>query len=167
MSWDQLFMGMAYLTSAKSHDPRTRVGSVIATEDNMIVSVGYNGLPRGVAYSTAILSTERKYDVMAHAEENAILNSNRTAQSLIDCKLYVNLLPCNVCARLIIQSGIKEVVVDQNSQKFYIETSEKGENYWEESFKITKSLFSETGVKLRFLDYQPVILGGLFNGENY
>ena len=57
MSWDQLFMGMAYLTSAKSHDPRTRVGSVIATEDNMIVSVGYNGLPRGVAYSTAILSS--------------------------------------------------------------------------------------------------------------
>ncbi len=111
ISWNDYFMGVALLAAKRSKDPNSQVGCCIATEDNIIVSVGYNGFPRGC--SDDDLPWERegdwgdtKYPYVVHAEQNAILNSFR---NLNGCKLFVTLFPCNECCKAIIQSGIKEV----------------------------------------------------------
>ena len=111
ISWNDYFMGVALLAAKRSKDPNSQVGCCIATEDNIIVSVGYNGFPRGC--SDDDLPWERegewgdtKYPYVVHAEQNAILNSFR---NLKGCKLFVTLFPCNECCKAIIQSGIKEV----------------------------------------------------------
>lgn len=167
ITWDETFMAMVYVAAARSHDPRTKIGAVIATPDNMIVSMGYNGIPRGLEYNEDVMNSPEKYKIMCHGEENSILNSSRSGVSLVGCKIYVNLLPCNNCARMIIQSGITEVIVHKQSQDFYIESSDKEGSYWDEAFKSTSSMFSEMGMKLRFLDYQLVTQTGFFNGQKF
>lgn len=112
INWDDYFMGVSLLSAQRSKDPNSQVGCCIATKDNVIVSVGYNGFPRGC--DDDLLPWERegefadtKYPYVVHAELNAILNS--AGKSLKDCKLYVSLFPCNECCKAIIQSGITHV----------------------------------------------------------
>ncbi|MCR5786668.1 MAG: dCMP deaminase family protein [Acholeplasmatales bacterium] len=114
ISWDEYFMGVALLSSERSKDPHTKVGACIVNTRNRIVGIGYNGFPYGCndtdypwgnAQDAKFLDT--KYPYVVHAEANAILNAT---QSLLDARIYVSLFPCNECAKLIIQSGIKEVV---------------------------------------------------------
>ena len=112
ISWDEYFMGVALLSAKRSKDPSTQVGACIVNKNKRIVGIGYNGMPFGCDDETFpwertgdFLNT--KYAYVVHAEPNAILNSNSHTQ---DCTLYVSLFPCNECAKLIIQSGIKEIV---------------------------------------------------------
>ncbi len=112
LNWDEYFISVAVLSGYRSKDPNTRVGACIVNERKRIVAVGYNGFPYGC--DDNVYSWERegefldtKYPYVVHAEANAILNA--TTQ-LFNCTLYVNLFPCNECAKLIIQSGIKEIV---------------------------------------------------------
>lgn len=112
ISWDEYFMGIALLSAERSKDPNTRVGCCIASKDNIILSVGYNGMPRGCSddefpWGRVGDVDETKYAYVVHAELNAILNSG--GRSLKDAKIYVILHPCQECAKAIIQSGIKEV----------------------------------------------------------
>jgi len=165
MSWEELFTNMTYLVATKSHDPRTKIGAVITTQDHMILSIGYNGLPRGVEYNSDVLNSTEKYKVMCHAEENAILNASRAATSLINSRLYVNLTPCNNCARMIIQSGIQEVYIHANGQDMYEKSSDKVGHNWEESFKCTKELFSAANISTTFFQYQGVTTPAYFNGK--
>lgn len=112
LSWDEYFMGIAILASKRSKDPNTQVGSCIANDDNIIVSIGYNGFPRGCSDDEfpwereAEKMEDTKYPYVVHSEQNAILNSR---QNLKGCKIYVTLFPCNECAKAIIQSGIKHI----------------------------------------------------------
>ena len=111
INWDEYLMGVALLAGNRSKDPSSQVGCCIATEDNIIVSVGYNGFPRGCSDDELPWDREgewanTKYPYVVHAEMNAILNSFR---NLKGCKLYVTLFPCNECCKAIIQSGIKTV----------------------------------------------------------
>jgi dCMP deaminase len=114
IEWDEYFMGIALLSAERSKDPNTRVGSCIVGDDNKILSVGYNGMPRGC--SDDIFSWERdreeeldnKYLYVCHAELNAILNYS--GKSFENARLYTTLFPCNECTKAIIQSGIKEVI---------------------------------------------------------
>lgn len=113
ISWDEYFMGIAQLSRLRSKDPNTQVGACIVSEQNKILSMGYNGLPLGC--SDDEFPWERqgeyhhtKYAYVAHAELNAILNYR--GGSLEGSKLYVTLFPCNECAKAIIQCGIKKVV---------------------------------------------------------
>lgn len=114
ISWDEYFMGVSLLASMRSKDPNTQVGACIVGDDNKIISVGYNGFPRGC--SDDVFPWERsganmndtKYPFVCHAELNAILNAG--GQNLVGAKIYVALFPCNECAKAIIQSGIKEVI---------------------------------------------------------
>lgn len=113
INWDEYFMGIALLSAQRSKDPNTQVGCCIATQDNIIVSVGYNGLPRGCDDDNYPWGREgeyqnTKYPYVVHAELNAILNAG--GRNLNGCKLYVALHPCENCAKAIIQSGIKEVI---------------------------------------------------------
>lgn len=112
ISWDQYFMGVAILSSKRSKDPSTKVGACIVNEDKKIVGIGYNGFPKGCNDDVFPWCREGsflnvKYPYVVHAEPNAILNST---VSLKNATLYVTLFPCNECVKLIIQSGIKEIV---------------------------------------------------------
>ena len=111
ISWDEYFMGIAMLAAKRSKDPSTQVGACIVSEDNIIISTGYNGMPKGCSddeFPWEREGEDTKYPYVVHAELNAILNAN--GRSLKGSKLYVALFPCNECAKAIIKSGLKEVV---------------------------------------------------------
>ena len=139
ISWDEYFMGVAKLSALRSKDPNTKVGACIVNEKKRIVGIGYNGLPYGCnddeypwERSGDFLDT--KYPYVVHAEPNAILNSTN---KLDNATIYVTLFPCNECAKLIIQSGIKEIV--------YVSDKYDGTNENTASKKMLKS----AGIKLR------------------
>ena len=113
INWDEYFMGIAMLAAKRSKDPNTQVGACIVSQDNIIISTGYNGMPKGC--SDDVFPWERdgqqdmtKYPYVVHAELNAILNAN--GRDLRGSRLYVALFPCNECAKAIIQSGVREVL---------------------------------------------------------
>lgn len=119
IGWDAYFMGIAMLSAQRSKDPNTQVGAFIVSKDNKILSVGYNGAPNG--YDDEHIPWDRegdfintKYAYVCHAELNAILNNKGSI--LEGARIYVDLFPCNECAKAIIQSGIKEIVY--NSDKY-------------------------------------------------
>ena len=116
ISWDEYFMGLAHLSALRSKDPNTQVGACIVDEDNKVVSIGYNGMPRGCQDDKMPWEREggfltTKYAYVVHAELNAILNSPRSVKN---CTIYVSLFPCNECAKAIIQSGIKKIVYESD-----------------------------------------------------
>ncbi len=113
ISWDEYFMGVAALAGMRSKDPNTQVGACIVSDDNKILSMGYNGFPRGCSDDEFPWEREgdmlaTKYPFVTHSELNAILNYR--GGSLEGTKLYVSLFPCNECAKAIIQAGIRTVV---------------------------------------------------------
>jgi dCMP deaminase len=117
IGWDEYFMGVAQLSGLRSKDPNTQVGCCIVSEDNKILSMGYNGFPKGCSDDEFpwerdgdVLDT--KYAFVTHSELNAILNYR--GGTLEGSKLYVSLFPCNECAKAIIQAGIKTVVYDSD-----------------------------------------------------
>lgn len=130
ISWDTFFMGVARLASKRSKDPNTKCGACIVSPNNIILSVGYNGLPSGLAddgydcdgCDPLMIPNSKnkkfdywkkpfKYEFVVHAEENAILNCTSNLQG---SRIYVysdkGYLPCSKCARGIIQKGIREVI---------------------------------------------------------
>ncbi len=113
INWDEYFMGIAMLAARRSKDPNTQVGACIVSQDNIIISTGYNGMPKGCSDDIFPWGREgqqdmTKYPYVVHAELNAILNAN--GRDLRGSRIYVALFPCNECAKAIIQSGIKEVL---------------------------------------------------------
>ena len=111
INWDEYFMGVAMLAARRSKDPSTQVGACIVSQDNIIISTGYNGMPKGCSDDEFPWNREgedTKYPYVVHAELNAILNSN--GRDLRGSRIYVALFPCNECAKAIIQSGIREVI---------------------------------------------------------
>ena len=117
ISWDEYFMGIAHLAGMRSKDPNTQVGACIVSDDNKILSMGYNGFPRGCSDDECPWEREgdvldTKYAFVTHSELNAILNYR--GGTLEGSKLYVSLFPCNECAKAIIQAGIKTIVYDSD-----------------------------------------------------
>ena len=120
ISWDEYFMGVAMLTGLRSKDPSTQVGACIVSEDNKILSMGYNGLPTGCSDEEFPWEREHenplmtKYPYVVHSELNAILNYRGGHMGLDGAKIYVSLFPCNECAKAIIQAGIRTVIYDSD-----------------------------------------------------
>ena len=115
LEWDEYFMAIAKLSAMRSKDPSTQVGACIVSNDNRILSIGYNGAPNGFndekfPWGRKGNPLETKYLYVVHAERNAILNYRGSRKDLENSKIYVDLFPCNECAKEIIQAGIKEVV---------------------------------------------------------
>ena len=111
INWDEYFMGVAMLAARRSKDPNTQVGACIVSPDNIIISTGYNGMPKGCSddeFPWDRTGEDTKYPYVVHAELNAILNAN--GRDLRGSRIYVALFPCNECAKAIIQSGVSEVV---------------------------------------------------------
>lgn len=111
-------MAVAQLSAQRSKDPGTQVGACIVNKSRRIIGIGYNGFPSGCSDDNLPWSREgefldTKYPYVCHAEMNAITNSSNKAD-LDGATLYVSLFPCNECAKLIVQVGIKEVVYLSN-----------------------------------------------------
>ncbi|MFW5893435.1 MAG: deoxycytidylate deaminase, partial [Bacillota bacterium] len=149
ISWDAYFMGVAELSAMRSKDPSTQVGACIVNKKKRIVGIGYNGFPIGIdddAYPWENEGTflDTKYPYVVHAEPNAILNSTVPLEG---ATLYVTLFPCHECAKLIIQSGIKEIVFAENK-------------YQEEaSVKASMRMLKDAGVSFRQIPPAKVSLG--------
>lgn len=134
-SWDDFYLAMARLVASRSRDPSTKVGAVIARPDKTIASLGYNGLPRGVADDERLDNRDWKLAAVVHAEVNAILNAREPVKGYT---LYVAPLhPCSNCASLIVQSGLRRVVAE-----FPAAVPER----WRENFVIARGLLVEGGV---------------------
>ena len=156
LKWDEYFMAIAKLSAMRSKDPNTQVGACIVGRDNRILSIGYNGAPNGFHDDTFPWEKEgemidTKYAYVCHAELNAILNYRGSRKDLEGAKIYVDLFPCNECAKLIIQSGIKEVI--------YLSDKYKDTD----SVKISKKLFRECGVNYYPLEIDKKIEINLTN----
>ncbi len=144
ITWDEYFMGVACLSAMRSKDPNTQVGACIVNADKRIIGIGYNGMPNGCEDTEYPWTNDEendwldnKYPYVVHAEANAILNST---QNLKGATIYVKMFPCNECAKLIIQSGIKEVV--------YVSD-------YENNLKVTepsKKMFKSSGVTCRKME---------------
>lgn len=122
LSWDEFFMGVAKLAARRSKDPNTQVGACIVSKNNRILSVGYNGTPNGYddhyfPWDREGDAPETKYLYVVHAERNAILNYRGSNKDLEGAKIYVDLFPCNECAKEIIQVGIKELYYLEDKYK--------------------------------------------------
>lgn len=145
LSWDDYFMAIAFLSAERSKDPYRQVGACLVSQDGIILGIGYNGFPRGCSDDKLPWSKkskngdplETKYPYVCHAEVNCILNTNHA--SAAGQKLYVTMYPCNECAKVIIQSGVSEVI-------YFVEKSlENADVIYVASHK----LLSLAGVKVR------------------
>lgn len=144
LSWDDYFMSVALLSGKRSKDPNTQVGACIVNKNNIIESIGYNGLPKGCSDDEFPWDKEgetlnTKYPFVVHAELNAILNAK--GKDLSGCRIYVALFPCNECAKAIIQSGIKAVIYRDD---LYKDTKE---------VKASKRMLKTAGVEI--IEYKP------------
>lgn len=131
------FIGELY-----SKDRSTKVGALIIGEDNEPLSWGYNGFPRGVDDDKPERHDrdKEKYRWSEHAERNAIYSAARSGHKLLGSRIFVSSLPtCVDCARAIIQSGIKEV---------YLEEKALLQPRWKENWDLTLQMYKEAGVKI-------------------
>lgn len=140
MKWDDYFMGLAH-AAAKSKDPSTKVGAVVVDSERRIVSVGFNGPPRGTDDEYAYSYREFKLLRVLHAEENAILFA---ARPLMGCAIYVTHHPCAHCAAVIVQSGIGMVMHPAMSEDF--------EERWANQMHHARMMFAEAGVERAVLE---------------
>ncbi len=143
ISWEEYFMAIAQLSARRSKDPNTQVGACVVNSTKRIIGIGYNGFPTGCSDDELpwgrdgdFLNT--KYPYVCHAEMNAITNATNKPD-LDGASLYVSLFPCNECAKLIVQVGIKEVV-------YLSDKYESGD-----IFIAARKIFDMAGVKCRQL----------------
>jgi dCMP deaminase len=148
MEWDEVFMRQVYLSALQSLDPRTKIGAVLV-KDRIAISMGYNGLPRGVKdLEERYLDRELKLKLICHAESNSVLNSILNGISPRDSTCYSNGLPCSECAKTLIQSGVKEIVV----HKQWPYQTPVGVEY-------SKLMLNEAGINIRYFDKRLRLIG--------
>ncbi|XP_041937880.1 deoxycytidylate deaminase-like isoform X1 [Alosa sapidissima] len=141
MDNDTYFMAVAVHAAKWSPDPNTKVGACIVNPDKKIVGIGYNRMPNGCPNESLPWAREsedplgNKYLYVCHAELNAIMN--KTSADVKGCTIYVSLFPCNECTKIIIQSGIKDMI--------YLSDKYKGEN----TTKASKRMLDLAGIPYR------------------
>jgi dCMP deaminase len=131
--WDFRFLELAGTIGEWSKDPSTKVGSVIVNDNKKIVTLGYNGFPRNVRDDHRLQTRDIKYELVVHAEANAIIHAT---ESLWGCTIYtMPFMPCSKCSGLIIQAGIKRVVsIDCDNPR------------WNENFRLSKDILTEARI---------------------
>lgn len=138
--WDRRFLALAEHVAQWSKDPSTKTGAVIVDSSNRVVSMGYNGFPKGVDdLPERLANREEKYKIIVHCERNALLFARGSVEW---CRLYTwPFMSCAPCAAMVIQAGIIEAIapVSDNSR-------------WIEDFKLAQTLFDESGVKVKLLE---------------
>jgi len=141
--WDFRFLRLAQHTANWSKDPSTQVGAVIVGPRRIVLALGYNGLPRGIADTEQrLLERAQKYSLTVHAEINALHNA---AAPVIGATLYTwPLAPCQPCALQIIQAGIARVVAPTLTATL--------QPRWHISTQQAAALFTEAGITLDHID---------------
>jgi len=133
--WDKNFLELAKTVSTFSKDPSTKVGAVIVDNDNRVISIGYNGFPKGIRDDNRLDNRDLKYDMVVHAEANALLFANAPVKG---CTIYTwPFQPCSRCASLIIQAGIQRVVSIENE-----------ETRWVSNFQLAHDMLTEARIKI-------------------
>lgn len=141
--WDRRFMELAHHVAKWSKDRSTQVGAVVveSSQRRRVISLGYNGLPRGVNDNPDERHQRpEKYLWAEHAERNAIYNAS---ESLVGATLYATLFPCAGCARAIVQSGIRFLVTPEPDEIEY--------ERWKHEWDVAKTMFDEARVMVRFV----------------
>ena len=156
-NWDEYFVKMADLVATKSKDRSTQVGAVIVGDGHTVLSMGFNGMPRGVDDSVGERHQRpAKYLYTEHAERNAIFAAAMNGVALKGSTLYLSGggLPCADCGRAIIQAGIKTVI--SRNKPF------EGKGDWEASMRASEAMFLEAGIQTIRLDekYRRVSFSG-------
>ena len=140
--WDQRYLDLAEHISSWSKDPSRKIGAVAVSDHGQILSLGYNGFPRGIKDDERLHDRGQKYPLIVHAEMNAIYNATLNGISLRDSSLYVYGLPvCSDCARGVIQVGIRRIIMKKDLVP----------DHWSDSWKLSSEMFDEAGVEYRFL----------------
>ena len=108
-------MATACLSAQRSSDPEHRTGACVVNSENKIVSIGYKGMPQNIGPDALPWTSTDEEDPLnvkhwfvCHAAMNAVLNKNQ--ENVVSCRMYCTHLPCNECAKLIIQAGIRRVI---------------------------------------------------------
>ncbi len=146
--WTAYFMEQAKLIASKSKDESMKVGCALVSQNNTIISTGYNGFPRGVDESEDPDRNKRpeKYQWTEHAERNAVYNAALNGVKTQYAKAFSTAHPCVECARALIQSGIVELYIPtKHSDPFY-----KAGRWvdWEESLLKALEILKAAGVKV-------------------
>lgn len=141
--WHSRFLDLADLIASWSKDPSRGVGSVIVSPMRQVLATGYNGLPRGFHDSDDRLERPAKYDLIVHAEMNAIIQCARNGVSPVDATIYSSFSPCIHCTLAIVQAGITRVVTRSIA---------KGDEHWNESIEKSISMLEEVGVEYIVLE---------------
>lgn len=137
--WDKRFLFLSNQIAQFSKDKHTQLGAVIVNQDNVVVSQGWNGFPRGVNdHNEERYERPLKYMWTEHAERNAIYNAARIGVSVYGCRLYCRWFPCVDCARAIIQCGISSIITSPSENV----------TYWENSWKVAKEMLLEAGLSI-------------------
>lgn len=159
-------MSMAFFVSGKSKDNSSRIGAIIVSEDNAILSTGYNGLARGVKETAERNARPEKYFWYAHGERNACYNAAREGIRLKGSRIYTQGTPCADCAIAVIQSGIKECIVSSLWEGR--DPQNPARQKWLESAKRSKDMFNEAGVKLIVYNAEYIThISGKFSGTDF
>ena len=169
IDWNQLFMTMAYLVGQRSPDPSSKFGAVVVSADNIVVSAGYNGWPRGMkpfADDDPRWQRPDKYLYMEHAERNAIYNATRNGVALHNCTLYVPVMTCSDCARAVIQAGITRVVVHAPACRFFRQGLIDAQP-WQASCATAEAMLNECGVALKVSDCEIMPIKTLLCGREF
>jgi dCMP deaminase len=119
-TWDEYFLGIADIVSKRSTCLRRRVGAVLV-KDKRILATGYNGAPSKIEHCAVVGCIREKLKIPSgerhelcrglHGEQNAFLQAALHGTSLKDSTLYCTNQPCIICAKMIINAGIKEIVI--------------------------------------------------------
>ena len=122
-SWDEYFMEMAELARKRSTCLRRHVGAVIV-KDNRVIATGYNGVPKGIRHCEETGCLRQQLNVPSgkmhelcrglHAEQNAIIQAACMGSSIEGGTLYCTTQPCVICTKMIINAGIKRVVIKES-----------------------------------------------------
>lgn len=142
--WDRRFLEMAKLVAGWSKDPSTQTGAVFVAQDKSVISVGYNGFPRGIADTPERLDDRpTKYSMIVHCEMNAMMSANSSTKG---STLYTwPFLSCDRCCVHMIQAGIVRAV----APKLPAELEER----WGASVAQTKAMFAEAGIEVVEIDF--------------
>ena len=121
-SWDEYFMEMAELARTRTTCLRRGVGAVIV-KDNRVLATGYNGSPKGIAHCEEVGCLRQQMNVPSgkmhelcrglHAEQNAIIQAAAMGHAVEGGTIYVTHQPCAICAKMIINAGIRRIVVKE------------------------------------------------------
>lgn len=134
--------------SQRSLDPSTQVGCAIVTQNNIPISYGYNGPPRGIELTTEQWNNRaEKYMWVEHGERNAIFNALNTTTNVKGSKMYSTAPSCPECARAIVQSGIKDLFVLNSTFNIWMTSTD-----WQERLKVSMKIFEKGGVNFQTLD---------------